>query len=241
MSQATSHTKLQPILLPGVIAVVGCDGTGKTTLAADLLFKQGKRRPTVLRYMGLVSGEVGDKIKDLPFIGVWLEHYLSTRAERAQDTDQKIPGTGTAIIMHLLSLWRVAHMFMLRRQSHKGKLIIVDRYPQAEIPGFHYDGPGIIADPGHGWLLRTLAAREQKLYDWMAKYKPELIIRLDLDPETAQTRKPDHDINELRKKALIMPQLNYNGARIHDIDASAPYPQVLEEAMQAINEVIETI
>ena len=238
MPQATS-TQQPSILLPGVIAVVGCDGTGKSTLTADLLIKLKERRPTVLRYMGLVSGEVGDKIKDLPLIGKQLEGYLSSKAERAQDMEQKVPSTRTAIIMHLLSIWRSAHMLMLRRQARRGKLVIVDRYPQAEIPGFHYDGPGITIEHSENWLLRFLVKREQKLYNWMAKHKPELIIRLDVDPEIAHARKPDHDINELRNKSLIMPRLKYNGAHIHDIDASVPYAQVLESAMHAIDEIIE--
>jgi thymidylate kinase len=240
MSHSTTSTDKQSILLHGVIAVVGCDGTGKSTLTGDLLIKLSERRPTVLRYMGLVSGEVGDKIKDLPIIGTRLESYLASKAERAQDMERKVPGPSTAIIMHLLSIWRTAHMFLLRRQAHRGKLIIVDRYPQAEIPGFHYDGPGITTEHSNNWLLRFLVKREQKLYNWMAKHKPALIIRLNVDPEIAHARKPDHDINELRSKSLIMPRLNYNGARIHDIDASVPYLQVLESAMQAIDDVIGT-
>ena len=238
MPQATISKHEQPISLHGVIVVVGCDGSGKSTLAGDLLIKLNERRPTVSRYMGLVSGEMGDKIKNLPLIGVSLERYLAAKAIRAQDMKQKVPGTATAIIMHLLSIWRCGHMLLLRRQSNSGKLVIVDRYPQAEIPGFHYDGPGITTEHRDNWFLRFLVNREQKLYNWMAKYKPALIIRLNIDPEIAHARKPDHAIDELRHKSLIMPRLNFNGARIYDIDASMPYPQVLESAMQAIDKVI---
>ena len=238
MPQATTSKNERSISLHGVIVVVGCDGSGKSTLANDLLIKLSERRPTVLRYMGLVSGEMGDKIKNLPLIGVRLERYLAAKAIRAQDMEKKVPGISTAIIMHLLSIWRCGHMLLLRRRSNSGKLVIVDRYPQAEIPGFHYDGPGITTEHRDNWFLRFLVKREQKLYNWMARYKPALIIRLNIDPEIAHARKPDHAIDELRKKALTMPRLNFNGARIYDIDASIPYPQVLESAMQAIDEVM---
>ena len=221
-------------ILTGVIAIVGCDGTGKSTLTADLLNKLNNEKPTVKRYLGLVSGEVGDKIKNLPLIGVRLERYLAAKAFRAQDMRKKIPGTGTALIMHFLSLWRAVHLLLLRRLSRKGIQVIVDRYPQAEIPGFRYDGPGITASNTDNWLLRKLAVREQALYNWMATYKPAMVLRLNIDAETAYARKPDHDINELRDKISIMPRLNYNGASIVDIDTTVPYQQVLTTALLAI-------
>lgn len=239
MVETTHPSSEQSVVLNGVIAVVGCDGTGKSTLTADLLIKLNEKRPTVWRYLGLVSGEVGDKIKNLPIIGVQLEKYLAAKATRAQDMKKKVPGTGTAIIMHLLTLWRMLHLLLVRRLSRKGILVIADRYPQAEIPGFHYDGPGIVAEPTDNWVLRKIAVREQKFYNSMAKFKPALIIRLNLDAETAHARKPDHDIEELRDKSSIMPRLNYNGSCIHDIDAGMPYEQVLESALKAINDVIK--
>ena len=106
MPSTTSQANETPIL-NGVIAVVGCDGTGKSTLTADLLAYLQTKGPTERRYLGLISGEMGDKIKFLPFIGVRLERYLAAKAERAQDMKAKLPGTGIAIIMHILSLWRV--------------------------------------------------------------------------------------------------------------------------------------
>src|SRR3546814_1201829 len=67
--------------------------------------------------MGLISGEMGDKIKQLPFIGIRLERYLAAKARRAQDMEKKLPGTFTAIVMYLLSLWRVAQLRRLMRLS----------------------------------------------------------------------------------------------------------------------------
>src|SRR3546814_13916223 len=84
--------------LAGVIAVVGCDGTGKSTLTADLLTHLRSRGPAERRYMGLISGEMGDKIKQLPFIGIRLARYLAAQARRAQDMEKQLPGTFTAIV-----------------------------------------------------------------------------------------------------------------------------------------------
>jgi len=232
-----NETKNNKPPLKGVIAVIGCDGSGKSTLTADLLRHLQKQGPAQRRYLGIVSGEVGDKIKALPLIGVRLERYLAAKAFRAQDMKKKIPGTGTAIIMHLLSYWRALHLIKVMRLSRRGVKIIADRYPQAEIAGFRYDGPGVTATEDDSWLLRKLAAREQKLYQWMAQYKPALVIRLNIDVETAFSRKPDHDMNELKDKIAVMPQLNFNGAKICELDAKAPYDEVLAGALAAISQL----
>jgi thymidylate kinase len=219
----------------GVIAVVGCDGSGKTRLAADLVTHLGHKRPVERRYMGLVSGETGEKIKQLPLIGVVLERYLATKVRRAQDMKKKLPGVFTAIIMYLFSVWRASQLRLLLRRAQSGILIIAERYPQAEIPGFHYDGPGLSADRTSSWLVRKLATREQALYERMAEQKPSLILRLNIDAETAYARKSDHPLSELRDKTEAMPRIRYNGARIFEIDARLPYTQVLKTALQAIH------
>jgi thymidylate kinase len=220
--------------IEGVVAVVGCDGTGKTTLTADLLTYLRRGGPTQLRYMGLVSGETGDKIKQLPFIGIRLERYLAAKVRRAQDMKKKLPGTFSAIVMYLFSLWRVFQLRRLIRLARSGVLVIADRYPQAEVPGFHYDGPGLAIDRTSNWLVRKLATREQKLYERMAEQRPSLIIRLNIDPETAHARKPDHPLAELHDKISKIPGIRYNGANICEIDARQPYALVLDEALQAI-------
>ncbi|MDP1696516.1 MAG: hypothetical protein Q8L45_01805 [Xanthomonadaceae bacterium] len=235
MLETIAPTDVLHAPLAGVVAVVGCDGTGKSTLTADLLANLRRKGPAERRYMGLVSGEMGNKIKQLPIIGIRLERYLAAKARRAQDMKKKLPGTFTAIVMYLLSLWRVAQLRRVMQLSHDGVLVIADRYPQAEIPGFNYDGPGLTAHRTNNWLIRKLAAREQKLYEWMSEQKPALIIRLTIDADTAYARKPDHHLSELRDKISVMPRLRYNGANVRDIDSRMPYPQVLQAALQAIN------
>jgi thymidylate kinase len=236
MLENSNNTSDLPVQLDGVFAVVGCDGTGKTTLTADLLAQLRNKGPAKRCYLGLVSGETGDKIKSLPFIGVRLEHNLHNKANRALDMEKKLPGTGTAIIMYLLTLVRMVRLLRIMRLSSRGVQVIADRYPQAEIPGFHYDGPDLTVNRTGNWLVRKLAEREQKLYEWMAEQKPTLVIRLNIDADTAHARKPDHGIAELVDKISAISRLNFNGAQICEIDACNPYPQVLEAALQAISQ-----
>lgn len=234
----TATTDNGRVVLPGVIAVIGCDGSGKSTLTRDLMQQLGQRGNIERRYLGLVSGEAGNRIKHLPIIGVALERYLAAKARRAQDRRQKLPGTGTALVMYLLSLWRTRQFRRMVELAHSGVWVLADRYPQAEIPGFNYDGPAL---PGAGidnWLVRRLAPREQRLYTEMARYLPSLILRLNVDIETALSRKPDHIRAEVQDKIAVAAQLHFNGAYIVDIDARQPYSEVLAQALAAIAVVL---
>lgn len=226
-------------MIKGVVAVVGCDGTGKTRLAHDLVHIFNQRCPTERQYMGLISGETGDKIKRLPVIGVMLEHYLAAKVRRAQDMEKKLPGAFTALVMYLFSLWRVLQMRKLKQRARSGSLMIAERYPQAEIAGFHYDGPGLAADRSDRWLVRELAHHEQKIYARMAQNKPMLIIRLLIDAETAYARKSDHPMAELRDKIQKMPSITYNNANIIEIDSRLPYDEVLKQATFIIDQALQ--
>src|SRR3546814_20445789 len=72
----------------------------------------------------------------------------------------------------------------------------------------------------------------------MASQVPALLIRLNIDADTAHARKPDHKLAMLRDKVRVIPTLNFNGANILDLDGRDPYPQVLQAALTAARAVI---
>jgi len=226
-----------PEYIPGLIAVVGCDGTGKSTLTADLVKNLREKWVTERRYLGLVSGEDGDKIKRLPFVGVWLERRLAAKSSKTQSMSTKSPAIWAALIMYGFSLRRRANLRKALHLAQSGVLVISDRYPQAEISGFHYDGPGIGVERVEGGIKSHLAERELMLYQQIADLRPELIIRLDIDIETAFSRKPDHDYDELRDKISVMARIGYNGSKILELDSRAPYSEVLDKALEAVSSV----
>lgn len=234
-----THTAALPPIA-GLVAVVGCDGTGKSTLTHDLARNLGRHARVERRYLGLISGESGDKIKRLPLIGPRLERRLAAKAAHAQDMRNKAPGPWGALVMYGLSLWRAAHLRKVRRMAERGVLVITDRYPQAEVNGFRYDGPGLGERSDH-WLVRKLAAREKRLYERMARHRPALVIKLDIDLSTAHARKPDHNPAELSDKIAVMSRLKYNGAPLFELDTRAPYADVLEKASLAVIAAMPTL
>lgn len=183
-----STTAPQPNYIPGLIAVVGCDGTGKSTLTTDLVKSLQQHWQTERRYLGLLSGEDGDKIKRLPLVGVWLERRLAAKSSKTQSMKTKSPALWAAVIMYCFSLRRMANLRKVQRLAQSGVLVVSDRFPQAEISGFYYDGPGIGVERATGKISMFLAQRERRLYQQMAQYRPELIIRLTMTMPSCRTK-----------------------------------------------------
>jgi thymidylate kinase len=226
--------------LPNVIAVVGSDGSGKSTLTADLAAQLGGERPIVLLYLGQSSGNILDVIRRLPLIGPAIGRYLVRRSERvhARESKRADPDIPTALVIHLLSRWRYYKFGRMLALDRRGTIVITDRYPQAEVPGFYFDGPGLAATDATKGVVRWLAARELRLYQRMARHVPALVIRLNVDAETAFARKPDHKYAMLRDKVRVIPTLTFNAAHILDLDGRASYPDVLEAALIAGREAV---
>jgi thymidylate kinase len=230
------HLKVMEKLAP-LIAVVGCDGSGKSTLAQDILAYLKKSRPSDTVYLGLGSGAMGNQIKTWPVIGPAFERYLSKRASQARDPNGIIPGLPAAVVLYRLSLKRKAQFERLLDLRRKGVTVVTDRYPQIDVPGF-YDGPGLSAARAEGWLIKKLAAKERAIYEWMASYVPTLVIRLNVDADTALQRKPDHNRALIERKVAVTPSLTFNGAPIVDLDATMDYKDEYRLATNAVDAIL---
>jgi thymidylate kinase len=219
--------------LPRVIAVTGCDGAGKSTLSEDLSRLLDTGDPVQWVYLGQSSGNIARSIQELPLIGPPIKSYLVGKADRAHASKDSAPDTATILVIFILSHWRAHKFRRMLRLCRRGVVVVTDRYPQAEVPGFYFDGPGLGALNAEGWLARKLVEREQRLYQWMASHVPTLLIRLNIDADTAHLRKPDHKLSMLRDKVAVIPKLNFNGAHILDLDGTDPYDPLLDVAMSA--------
>jgi len=217
-----------------VIAITGCDGSGKSTLAASLVSHLSSETSTQLIYLGQSSGRIGEWISSLPIIGAPFGRYLLSKSNRVHERPSTPPGNITTLVIYLLSCWRACKFWRMLAKSQQQHLLITDRYPQAEVAGFRFDGPQLAKTVGGNCWVRALRKREQQLYEWMASYPPLLLIRLDIDEQTAHSRKPDHELSALREKIATLPHLTFNGAQILDLDGREPASKILNESLRAI-------
>ena len=209
------------------LALIGCDGAGKSTLAADLTKRLNRLAPTRSVYLGLGTGDLGRRIGQLPVFGPIAERFLSGKAKKAHDAPGKrLPGLATASAMFGFSLLRLRRFRQVLAYRERGIQVVTDRYPQAEVAGT-FDGPGLAWTRKGSPLVEKIAMRERALYEDMSAYQPTLVIRLNVDADTALARKGDHERAQLERKLAVIPTLLFGGAPIVDIDATRPYQDVL--------------
>lgn len=224
-----------------VIAFVGCDGAGKTTVSDAILAWMRESRHTESCHLGIQSKALGEKLVGLPLVGGVLKRLIATNTPETVPPGEatrrpvKAPSTLAAAAIFLLSVrrWRrYQKMMALRRQ---GVAVIADRFPQIAVAKMKVDGPGLSDMPHRNALVRCLARCERLLYCYMVSYRPDVVIRLNVDLETAYRRKPDHRYISLATKIALVPQLEYQGSPIIDLDSTQPLEDVIAQAKHAIS------
>lgn len=217
-----------------LIAIVGCDGSGKSTMTHVLQSWLAEVRPTMICHLGKQSGNMGRALARLPIIGPRLAGAIQKKAKIAQ-TDQG-PGLITAIGIYAFTVRRERRFHRMLKLRRAGNLIIADRFPQIEIPG-PMDGPGLHKARPTG-LVGWLARRERNKFAAMASHRPDLIIRLNVSLDVAHARKPDHPAATLARKITDMSRLTFPGVKLVDVDADQPLEAVQAHAKAAITALL---
>lgn len=223
-------------ITPPLIAVIGSDGSGKSTVCKYLIHHVKKYGPAIRIHLGKQSGNVGRAVTRLPLLGNSLGKSIK-RHKIINPTS--LPGVLPSLVITCFvfrRLWRFRRMLAARR---RGWIVLTDRFPQVQIPGT-YDGLVFPVNVPGRRFVSWLAALERKAFYWMAKQKPDLVIKLNVDLAVACARKPDHLAESLAKKIAVTPLLTYEGANIVDIDANQPLEAVLIVAEKAVSDFMET-
>ncbi|WP_414445006.1 hypothetical protein [Burkholderia sp. 22PA0106] len=229
----------RPARAAPLIAVIGSDGAGKSTVCKHVLAWVSLYGPAAMVHLGKQSGNVGRSLGRLPVAGASLDRLLRRKIKKARTRIDaaRQPDVLAALVIGVFVLrrWlRFRHMLALRRQ---GLIVVSDRFPQLKIPGA-YDGPQFPSAQKGNPFVRWLARREHAAFTWMTSYRPDLVLRLNVDLDTACARKPDHSRATLKEKIAVTPLLSYHGAPIVDIDTTQPLAKVLEEAAAAVTKLM---
>lgn len=218
-----------------MIAIVGCDGSGKSTVSEHILEWVSRYGPAESAHLGKQSGNLGRSLMGLPLVGKWIEGVIGRKLKSVQSSKSKnrTPKMFPALVMYGFTIRRVRRFRRMLALRDKGMIVVTDRFPQLDHPK-SFDGPALDVNAEGNGIIRWLARRERASFEWMTSHHPDLVIRLNVDVETAFARKPDHRKEALRKKIAVAPLLKFNGAPIVDIETVQPLAQVLEEARAAV-------
>jgi thymidylate kinase len=227
---------------PGLlVAVVGADGSGKSTLSRDLCRRRLGGAAPVHVYFG--SGDGPASLLRLP-MKVARDRIVGSKKEAARSpairraTGRRPGRMRAARAAWALALAREKRAKLRRavRLRDAGALVVCDRYPQSQVLGRN-DGPLLSAWRASRWsALRLLAAWESAPYDEAARTPPDLVVRLDVDGRTARDRRPGLSESYLGERAEIVRGLRFDGAAVVEIDARRPYEEVLAAAVAAVED-----
>lgn len=233
-----STTRLAPL-----IAFVGCDGAGKSTVSDAVLAWLQESRSAQSCHLGIQSKSLGEALMKWPLVGPAIGRLIAANTPRNNPSFRsggRGPSTLAAVAIFLLSVrrWRRYQKMMVVRRN--GIAVVADRFPQIAVANMKIDGPGLLQVQHQNALVRFLASCERTLYAYMISYRPDLVIRLNVDLETAFSRKPDHRYESLALKIASVPKLEYQGAPIVDIDSTLSLDEVVAQAKAAVSHHLAT-
>jgi thymidylate kinase len=215
-----------------MIAIIGGDGSGKTT-AINGLFEWLSEEFEIKRlHMGkpswsfttiLVRGvvKIGRMLHLYPFLKEGSEYTISTLTPSFPGYQWLIREVCTAHDRYLV--YKSG-----RRFATNGGLVLCDRFP---IPAIKImDGPQVervTRDIKSNKVISLLAKLEEKYYRQILL--PDLLITLRVDPEISVQRKTDETPDSVRSRASEIWNVDWSKTPAHIVDASKSKTEVLSD------------
>lgn len=232
-----------------LIALLGCDGSGKSTHLYTVRRWLGWKLDVIPIYFGSGDGSVSLLRWPMKLVADALRKSPNYRSSRYQlaSADNSSENTKrnennaatqpppTRVRLLAKALWALTLSLEKRSKLRKataarnrGMVVICDRYPQNQVMGFN-DGPLLSAWQQHSSrLLRALANWERQAYRAAELYPPDLVVKLNLSADVAVQRKPEMDVDECRRRIAVIEGLAYPASmRVMTLDATKPLETVL--------------
>ncbi len=235
-----------------LIALMGCDGSGKSTQMKALIKWLSWKIDVVPVYFGSGEGSSSLIRKPLNILAKIVRNLpgLKSNRETVKDLsqDQKMTdGSNDPVLRKIARIpWALVLAYEKRNKIRKatkaknrGMVVVCDRYPQNQIMGFN-DGPLIsYLQKYHFSFLRKLADWESSPYQWAEQNPPDIVIKLDVTPEVALARKADADIGEYQRRVTAIKSFKYpSKTKVVLINAEEPLDVVLLKVKSAIWEAL---
>jgi hypothetical protein len=229
-----------------LVALIGVDGSGKSTVARELVRWLEPLLDAIPIYLGSGKGPASLPRRLLEAVAA------IPRRIRGRPPVEAAPGAvrrgrggswlrtvGEVLWLLALARERRARLLTARRARNVGMLVICDRFLQTGIANFN-DGPAFAHWLGHpNALLRWAAGRERRALDEVALQAPDLVIRLRVPAELAAQRRPTMPLEQLRHVVKTVAGLEFPAVtRVVEIDGTQPLPVVLVQAKRAVWETL---
>jgi thymidylate kinase len=208
-----------------VVAIVGGDGAGKSTVVGSLTEWLSRDVSVVAMHLGRPARSATSVvIRRLWSLRGARSSNASTPSLDAPPAAPRPTATARMAWYVLTARDRFRSARAARRLAASGTVVICDRYP---LPGVirQMDGPMLGRAGDRSLLARALARRERSYYDRISP--PDLIVVLRLDPDVAVRRRPDETPAFVRARSAEVWNAPWDEARVAVVDASRPLEDVV--------------
>jgi hypothetical protein len=219
-----------------VLAIVGVDGSGKTTVTAALRTWLSPEVDVMPVYFGTGGGRPSLLLRPFKLLVPLLERILDTKPKGSSHgrVSEHPPGALYSACMMgwaaLVAYEKRSKLRAARRAADRGLVVISDRFPQDEIPGFN-DGPLLTRlRKVPRWLRRF----ETSAYALTRQLPPDLVVKLDVCAETAARREPDMLPILIPKRIADLRRLTFASTRVETVDAEQPLENVIRTVKRKI-------
>jgi len=223
-----------------LVAFVGCDGSGKSTMVGESRAFLAPKLDVFPMYLG--SGDGSSSLVRKPMKWVRDRVFGPSRNKGTISKKAEVAASHPGAMSSAKAAWAITLAAEKQRKIRqvmkartRGMVVICDRWPQMQFPG-ELDGPRLTHwAAGNAWQ-RRLARYELRPYELARRYPPDLIIRLDVDVDTAATRRPEDARDYLEHRIELVRALDFSGSLFGavDIDGTQPPDKVLTAVLRAI-------
>jgi hypothetical protein len=232
------------------VAFLGADGAGKSTLTEEIAEWLSREVAVVLTYGGSGKGSASLPRRFLQGLAALRRRVARARPGSAGTSPPPPNGGEARRPEKKISLARLVWVLSLarerrrraqqaRRAKGRGMIVLSDRLPQSQFPGWN-DGPRLTRWLEAGsWLRRVAARRERAAFRLAELSPPDLVVKLHVSAEVASRRKPETPPEQLRTGIDMVRRLRFpDTTRVLELDAEQPLDQVLLQAKRAVWECI---
>lgn len=223
-----------------VIALLGVDGSGKSTVAAAVRAWLGAEIDVLPMYFGTGDGRSSLLLLPLKLAAPLLTRLLGKKPNGSSHgaLSGQAPGTlYSALLMAwstVLAVEKRRKLLAAHRGAARGLVVVTDRYPHDGAIDYN-DGPllpRVASAPP--WLRRF----EARAYALAGALPPDLVLKLVATPEVLAAREPDMDLGVIRQRAGALRELAFPGARVVCVDATQPLADVIRAVKREIWSVL---